>query len=166
MVIVLIFFIVLAFPIKLHSQGRISFSNGYIYLNLFLYKIKLLSLKIFPYRKFFYYKINRNKPKKLLINLKNDNKAKRKFNFIILNSVKISINVKTKNPVLTTFIAQSLGIISPFFTHFKDIRVGICATTNFVFSNSIKADARGYTNLFYLLLSLIERIVKRGGKHV
>lgn len=163
MIIALIFF-VLIFPVKLSLLGKLSLRSKQAFLYLLIYKFNIISIRFFINNDFIYYKINRSKPKKLnnLIPQKSS-KNKRRFNFIVLQSINVHLNLQTSNPSIAPALVQSLRIISPAITHFKDIKLNLSANASFIGKSGLKLKITAFTNLFYLLISLLERIVKSIG---
>ncbi len=160
MIIVLIFFVLFIFPVKLNLRAKIIPKENLVLASLSVFRLQIIKFSTFIYNKEIYYKISKGKIKKLKINLKRNGK-KHKLNFIIIKKILIDFYFGSQNMLATVLVTQFIRIFSYNFNQIKNIKINIKSYPLYNYDNFyLKANLSVYTNLSYLALSIISRIVK------
>lgn len=159
---IVLIFLLLFFPIRLNAKIIADVGECYACLYVFFFRIKILTLNVFSHKNNLYYKISTQKPKKITFYPNFSNKSKNKFNFLIINKINARILLGSTNVLLATAITQLIRIFSVINTQINPKKVNIktyCKyyTDDLQFLILIKT----FTNVFYVLLSLLEKLFKR-----
>ena len=159
---IVLIFLLLFFPIRLNAKIFADVGECYACLYVFFFRIKILTLNVFSHKNNLYYKISTQKPKSINFYPDFNKKSKNRFNFLIINKINARILLGSTNILPATAITQLIRIFSAINTQINHKKINIktyCKyyTDDLQFSIIIKT----FTNVFYVLLSLFEKLFKR-----
>lgn len=168
MVIVLLLFVLLFFPIKITSKVNVDIKNAYFYVGLFILKFPIIDFQIVNYKNKLYYVIGRFEPKPIIINENNNkkNSVPMRYDFFRGEKVMVTAKIGTFSPSLTTSLTILLGIIIPPICQIIDERVYLDILPDYIDKNvKVFTNLTGFTSMGIIIFQFIKRKVK-GVKNV